>query len=188
MKFKNPLDYVDKFNDLIKFAFKNNHNFLGIVLLMSALLSPICFLMAYNNVPNENEKMALAGTITELKCYPAGFKHSAYCRVKFDNHFFRHEFTDSFNNGDNGLKRAYISNLLTTAYRDKKCVFIEYYNTSILKLEYCNGDIIYLFENLSVWIFERNITILLGLLLLLMAIFTTLKLNKEFKKSNFNKG
>lgn len=185
MKFKNPLDYVDKFNDLIKFAFKNNHNFLGIVLLMSALLSPVCFLMAYNSIPSESEKMAVSGTITELNCYPAGFKHSAYCRVKFDNYFFKNTFIDSFNNGENGLKRAYISNLLTTAYRDKKCVFIEYYNTSILKLEYCNGEIIYLFENLNTWTFERNITILLGLLLLFIVTFIILKLNKEFKKSNF---
>ncbi|MDA3042913.1 MULTISPECIES: hypothetical protein [unclassified Campylobacter] len=176
MKFKNPIYYVDKFNNLVKFAFKNNHIFLGIVLLMSALLSPVCFLMAYNNVPNENEKMAVAGIITELKCYPAGFKHSAFCRVKIDNYFFRNDFVDSFNNGENGLKRANLSDLLKIAYYEKKCVFIEYYNSTILKMEYCNGETIYLFRHLNTWILERKITAFLGILLLLIAIFTAIKL------------
>lgn len=184
MKFKNPLDYVDKFNDLIKFAFKNNHNFLGIVLLMSALLSPICFLMAYSSVPNESEKMAVAGTITELKCYPAGFKHSAYCKVKINDNFFRNEFIDSFNDEDNGLRRAYISDLLTTAYREKKCVFIEYYKEAILKLEYCNGETIYLFENLKVWFFERYMAMALGIFLFMIAVFTTIKL-RNLKNQNY---
>ncbi|MDA3077490.1 hypothetical protein OFO07_00945 [Campylobacter sp. JMF_06 NA1] len=176
MKFKNPIYYVDKFNDLIKFAFKNNHIFLGIVLLMSALLSPVCFLMAYNNVPNENEKMAVAGIITELKCYPAGFKHSAHCKVKIDNYFFRNDFVDSFNNGENGLKRANLSDLLKIAYYEKKCVFIEYYNSTILKMEYCNGETIYLFGHLNTWILERKIITFLGILLFLIAIFTAIKL------------
>ena len=149
MKFENPICYVDKFNDLIKFAFKNNHNFLGIVLLLSTLFTPVCFLVAYSSVPSESEKLAVSGVITDLKCYEAGFKHSAFCRVKFDNYFFRHEFTDSFNNGENGLKRANLSDLLETAYREKKCVFIEYYNGTILKMEYCNDEVIYLFENFN---------------------------------------
>lgn len=41
------------------------------------------------------------------------------------------------------------SDLLITAYHEKR-VFIEYYNSTVLKMEYCNGEAIYLFENSKV--------------------------------------
>ena len=53
MKFKNTLEYVDKFNDLIKFAFDKKYNISGFLILAFAFIIPVLFFIGYSAVPLE---------------------------------------------------------------------------------------------------------------------------------------
>ena len=187
MKFKNPLDYVkniiNKFKELVNYPYKKKvyTGILIILLVFAIFLTPICFLFSYMVVPNENNKQAVAGIMKELTCYPAGFKHGPYCRVKFDNYFFKFEFTDGRVELENGEKK-YLGDLLKTAYYGNKCVFVEYYNNLVYKLENCNGQSLYELKDFTILNNTKKVALYLGFFFLILSIFLTFLLNKEYKK------
>ena len=191
MKFKNPLDYVkniiNKFKELINYPYKRKiySYILILVFLLSVPSSLICFISAYDSVPNKNNITVIRGTIKELNCYPVGFKHNPFCNIRVDSNFFRNTFGDYLVTLKNGTQ-VYIRDLLNDIYHNKKCVLIKYYKNLILELEYCDNETLYsvdLFEN---FYHQRKIALYLGLLLLTFTILSFLLLNKEFKKENQN--
>lgn len=155
-----------------------------IPLLLSILFLPACFLIVYNSAPIGNHNSAVAGIIEEIKCYPSGFKHDPYCMVKFDNYFFKYQFVDDTSDSKGVLYKAYY---------DKQCIFVEFHNSLILKIENCNGETISLIDNndltnLYKW---RNRFIVVGIISFLVSIIFTFLLNQEYKKEknqNSNKG
>ena len=181
MKFKNPLDYVkniiNKFKELVNYPYKKKvYTGILIILLVFAIpFTPICFWFAYTSVPSKNNISAVTGIITELNCYPSGFKHGPYCMAKFDNHFFKYQFTDDISGSKSVLYKAYY---------DKQCVFIEFHHSLIYKVEDCNGNIIYSANNkiLKNLHFERKVALYLGFFFLVLSILLTFLLNQEYKK------
>lgn len=186
MKFKNPLDYVkdiiNKFKELINYPYKRKiYSYILILVFLLSIPSLIaCFIGAYTSVPSESDKKVITGTITKLNCYPVGFKHGPHCKVKVDNHSFANDFVDGYIEN----QKAYIRDLFNTAYNDKKCIYIKYYNSLIYELKYCDGKILYLLDDLKELYSQRKIFTIIGIFSLICAILSFLLLNKEFKKEN----
>ncbi|MDA3052797.1 hypothetical protein OFO01_04935 [Campylobacter sp. JMF_01 NE2] len=189
MKFKNPLDYVDKFNDLIKFAFKNNHNFLGIVLLVFAFIIPVLFFIGYSAVPLEKyikNPYVISGVIKEYKYGKGGYRNYAGCLISIENNGknFTHKYKDDL------LSEMGISNSDYTSFCDKvkddylnkKCVSIKMADKVLMEYKNCNQPVFYAKQNWD-WHYKiQYISYLIGLIFLIIEICLLINLNTKYKK------
>ena len=187
MKFKNPLDYVkniiNKFKELVNYPYKRKL-YTGILIVPLYLAMPltlICLWFAYVAIPNETARQAVTDTIKEFKCHPSGFKHGPFCRVKFDNQLLRFEFGDKQIILENG-KKAYVGDLLKTAYDNNKCIYVEFSGGLIHKFEYCNGEVLYQLKDISTFYHTRKVALSLGIFFLVLSIVLIFLINKEYKK------
>lgn len=195
MKFKNPLDYIDKFNDLIKFAFKNNHSFLGVVLLVFALIIPVLFFIGHSAVPLEKyikNPYVISGVIKEYKYGKGGYRNYAGCLISIDNNGknFTQKYKDDLLSAMGVTNSDYISfcDKVKDDYLNKKCVIIKMADGFLLEYRDCNQPVFYAKQNWD-WHYKiRYISYLIGLIFLIIEICLLINLNTKYKNNLNSKG
>ncbi|MDA3056123.1 MULTISPECIES: hypothetical protein [unclassified Campylobacter] len=210
MKFKNPIVYVDRFYDLIKFAFDRKYNISGFMLLLLPFVIFILFSVIYLNSPTEKDvknPQIFQGVIEEFKEFDS-YRGGSGCRIKIND--FSWQVLNSTGVGPDAAYEKFISSLygyksqiyyddykefgqlfckqLKQEFVTKKCIILKLVKYKILsEYSYCDGKQL-LKRDDKFWdflYFRRNLKILFGFILLFIFILICHKINKEQK--NFNK-
>lgn len=196
MKFKNPLGYVDKFNDLIKFAFDKKYNISGFLILAFAFIIPVLFFIGYSAVPLEKyikNPYVVSGIIKEYKYGNGGYRNYAGCLISIHNTKNSKNFTHKYKDdllSEMGINSDYVSfcDKIKDDYINKKCVTIKMADGFLLEYGNCNETMFYVRQNWD-WNYKiRYISYLIGFILLIIEIYLLINLNIKYKNNLNSKG